>query len=327
MRKLVFLLGFVAALGLIVSQAGATSLPPGFMAGSITDRSSLFEYDDGSDTWSAIATGTAPDDGMEQRTVFSVDAINYGTLAADVFGPYVAGSGSAVPYTTNTLAGTAYDLVIGATGSNTPPKTDDLGFVPGGRYTSTGGTDGTWLDTTISPTYGGVTSADGFGGILVVYEVAQNSASFTGGHAAWSQATGAASSDGALDVTDEYATVTVGDPWLIAVFGPLALLSPSGVVVYEGGDIGGWTGTAYANIIGGTYADQMVQDGFGQWQDLRLDFTVTIPFDAQGGITLIDGWQTSSLDPISFGVIPEPATLSLLGFGIAGLVLRRRRKK
>lgn len=325
-KRVLVLLVAVAALSVIASQAVATSLPSGYMAASATDRSSLFAYDAGSGTWSPIATGADPAAGQEQRSVFSLDAINFGPQATDFFGPYVAGGGGAVPYDTNTLAGTVYDLVIGGTSPNTG-KTDDLGFVPGGRYTSGGGVDGTWTDMNLSPTYGAVTSALGFGGILAVYEVPQNTADFTSGHGAWSDGTGPASSDGALTATDMYPTVTVGEPWLIAAFGPLGALGGAPLVLYEGGAVGGWQGTAYANIIGGTYADMMVQDGFGMWQDLRLDFTVTIPFDSQGGITLVDGWQTSSLDPISFGVVPEPATLSLLGFGIAGLVLRRRRKK
>ncbi len=325
-KRLLVLFVAVAALSVIGSQAVATSLPAGFMAASAVDRSSLFEYSAASDTWSATATGTDPAVGQEQRSVYSIDAINFGSLATDTFGPYVAGGGDAVPYATNTLSGTVYDLVIGAAAPNVL-KYPDLFFVPGGRYTSAGGTDGTWTDMNPSLTYGAVTSALGFGGILAVYEVPQNTADFTSGHGAWSDGTGPASSDGALTATDMYPTVTVGEPWLIATFGPLGAVGGAPIVLYEGGTVAGWQGTAYANIIGGTYASMMVQDGFGPWQDIRLDFTVTVPLDGAGAITLIDGWQTSSLDPISFGVIPEPATLGLLGFGIAGLALRRRRKK
>jgi len=115
----------------------------------------------------------------------------------------------------------------------------------------------------------------------------------------------------------------------------------SGVLHVMGGsvlpvlDIGLWGVTAGADGIPGTADDVSL--------DMTINFNISTPRVDAGpdGIfgtaddTLLDVpgysglgyWQVDSEDPASFGIVPEPATLSLLGTGIIGLFALRRRKR
>jgi hypothetical protein len=69
---------------------------------------------------------------------------------------------------------------------------------------------------------------------------------------------------------------------------------------------------------------------FGPGWDIRLDFEVSVPLDQSGAPRLTtDNWAVRSDDPVQWSnklIIPEPATLSLLGCALIGLAGFRRRK-
>ncbi|MGH0037978.1 MAG: PEP-CTERM sorting domain-containing protein [Myxococcota bacterium] len=60
----------------------------------------------------------------------------------------------------------------------------------------------------------------------------------------------------------------------------------------------------------------------GQTSDeLVIQFDAAIPVSWEGGITFDNGFASDQ----TYAVTPEPGTLMLMGFGLAGLVVRRRR--
>jgi hypothetical protein len=331
MKKLM-LFGLVAllAVGTVAPPASATYLPPGTYAASVKDRSSLF--DDGTPT----TIGAAPAVGDEQRTIFKIDQISSGSVSEDALGvPVISGDVVVGSYTGDALSGMLYDIVIETIVEQ--GLYDDLYFEPGTRYTSSGGggTDGIWTDAyTAGSDVGAVTTAMGYGGIVVVYDDLSNTPQFTGsggGHNDWVEEGGPAIA-GVMDDTDSFPTISDGDPWLVMVLAPLGLQDPldDTVLVEYGVNAGsklGWSGIAFANVIGGSFASLVEPDFFGPGWDVRLEFEVESVFSG-GSPTLIDGWQTKSDDPVQISIIPEPATMSLLGLSLLGLVgVRVRRKK
>ena len=330
--KKALLLVFVVAF--VCGSALATSLPASDYRASLVDRSNMFsEYDGQHAGLDPLPWGAVPTAGEENRSVFSVDAINVGQRNVDFYGvPLINDLSPSVPvsYSNGALCGLLYDITLinSVTGpAPSPANTWTLDFAPGGRYAdaaSGGGTQGTWLDTVVGD--GGLlaTTANGYGGILVIYDQFPINTDFSAGGLgpwAWTEGT-TATGDAALPTADGFPTIADVTPWLIAVLAPEPSVYgfTAGTVMHE--YITGMTnsGLGFANIIGGSAASLFDTDVFGAGLDIRLEWDPIL------GLGPVDGWQLSSDDPVQFSIIPEPATMTLLGIGIAGLGLLRKRR-
>ncbi|MCK4376583.1 MAG: PEP-CTERM sorting domain-containing protein [Candidatus Brocadiae bacterium] len=157
---------------------------------------------------------------------------------------------------------------------------------------------------------------------------------------------------------DAFPGATEGTYWLSAAFIELQYLANMGVLIdpalipggipFAAGTVlrefvdlsaGSGHGFAYANIFGGAMASMFERGTGGPLADLALLFNVDGPIVVPipgGGMGLYDTlvyqglgyWLIDSEDPVVFGIIPEPATLSLLGLSLLGLAgIRLRRKK
>lgn len=155
------------------------------------------------------------------------------------------------------------------------------------------------------------------------------------------------------NVRDSFVNVSDGSLWLSAQLVELQYMADIGIIGdpalgglgYTAGTLlretidvsdGTGDGQAFLNVFGGS-AEGAIERGFaGGLADMGMLFDVNLPwFDIFTGMWndtfVYQGpgyWTVDSQDPIVFSVIPEPATISLLGLGLVGIAtLRRRRKK
>lgn len=311
------------ALALVCTGAFATVLEPGLYEGSADIKTGVFRNLD-ADPALEPAPGIAVGD--ETRAIVKIDGLDFGVMQSDFLGVPVIGTGSAAPYTADTLTGMLYDLdVTSVVPAATQTDVTKVAFGAGSRYA------GAWTDTyRMGGDCGLVDASGGAGGLLVIYDdpTGLSTPDWQQGPGVWVEggtATGDASIPGG--VLDGYPKISDGEPWLIAVLMPLPgvwsgfLGLPATTLLYE--EFNPLTGSGYslgfANIIGGTAANQFETDVFGCGLDVRIEF-------GQFG-NPTDGWALSAQDPIQFSIIPEPASITLLGLGIAGLIGYRRKRK
>ena len=321
MRKLIVALCMVALIG---SVALATTLSPGdYAAGAFTRSNGYRDLDGGIGGLDPLAFGSVAAVGDESRTVINIKSLETGLLGADPLGVPRVIPATSMPYQGGTLTAMLYDIDISVIGGT--PLAPSFEFAPGTRYA------GAWTDTYAGDN-GFLATGPGYGGLLVIYDSPVINASFAAGPGAWAEG-GSATTDAAIPggVLDNYPTISndAGQPWLIAVLAPMhpawstALGMGANTVLYEEFGLTGAFGMGFANIIGGTAAGQFDTDVFGAGLDIRIEFE---PYGATSP-TDLDGWQVGGDDPIQFTIIPEPASLTLLGLGIAGLAAWRRKRK
>lgn len=341
MRKGLLAIALVVILVAAAAPVRATLLRAGPLEAHFTNGAALYVFDSQSQSWIPRApqdvqlpgdpvvppwADTVPQIGDENRSVFDVNQFLQNGV------PYHS-------FTSGTLTGMMYDLEVVAMNVSVDPITHDAVF---DYYYSGLGRNPVHPDADTPVGSGGVMqlwydpTAESATDNLVLFD--PNSDGLA--PLAWVE--------GGAGVPDSYPTVndpadTDASLWLECIFAPITWADLDGdgvpetpIVMQETLRVGqsgaaqsGSIAQAFLNIVGGSEAYMFDRDVYGPGLDLAMGANLQLPFNPAytGTPQDIGNWAVRSWDPVQGNVIPEPATLTLLGLGVLGLGARIRRNK
>jgi hypothetical protein len=286
---------------------------------------------------------TGPQVGDEQRTLFNVDQIIYQSGSTDELAGANAGILTGMMYdldiklvtqTVDAIGDTTLTLYFGAMGRNPVALLPDS---PAGA----GGVIEVWYDPN-TPEAGPTSNESTRTDLETLFDPngTPGSPGTPGGLAPflWVEGGGPGGRDGYPSINSIAGTPDDSVLWLQGVFAPLgALQDGTPILAIEtitfsatSQVVSGNFQLTYIDIVGGAAAGAFEKDGFGPGRDLSIFATLKLPGAPEYAGTPQDfgDWAVRSDDPIEGAfLIPEPATMSLLGLSLLGLVGVRLRKK